>query len=40
LKLSKDFQKEEVHELFKPCVSKNGYWYCFSDNVDIIKHVE
>jgi hypothetical protein len=25
LKLSKDFQKEEVHELFGPFVSKNGY---------------
>jgi len=26
--------------LFGPCVSKNGYWYCFSDNEDIIKSVE
>ncbi len=26
--------------MFGPCVSKNGYWYCFSDNVDIIKSVE
>jgi hypothetical protein len=25
LKLSKDFQKEELHELFGPCLSKNGY---------------
>ncbi len=26
--------------MFGPYVSKNGYWYCFSDNVDIIKSVE
>jgi hypothetical protein len=25
LRLSKDFQEEEVRELFGPCVSKNGY---------------
>jgi hypothetical protein len=40
LRWSKDFHEEEVQELFGPCVSKNGYWYCFNDNVDIIKSVE
>ncbi len=40
LKPSNNFLRNEVEKLFGLCVNKNGYHYCFNDNMEFIKCVE
>jgi hypothetical protein len=32
--------EQEVEALFGPCNNKNGYWYYFNEDMEVIKRIE
>jgi hypothetical protein len=40
LKLGKDFEEEEVENIFRPCINRSGYHYTWSSDEQLITEVE
>jgi hypothetical protein len=40
LKLGKDFEERKVEKVFRSCITKNGYWYTWCGDEEIIMEVE